>query len=75
MLDAPCGDVNWQSSISEIAKGNTKYLGVDIVPELIEQNQQKFAQQEHMDFAVMDLASDGLDELDPFGKCLLTLAN
>ena len=69
MLDAPCGDVNWQSSISEIANGNTKYLGVDIVPDLIERNKEKFAKEEHMDFTVMDLASDRLDELDPFGEC------
>ena len=57
------------SSISEIANGNTKYLGVDIVPDLIERNKEKFAKEEHMDFTVMDLASDRLDELDPFGKC------
>jgi hypothetical protein len=61
MLDAPCGDVNWQSSIGELAKGQIQYVGVDIVPDLIERNKAKFAGKDHMAFEVMDLAGDDLD--------------
>jgi hypothetical protein len=71
MLDAPCGDVNWQSSIGELAKGSIQYLGVDIVPDLIEQNKAKFEQEAHMDFEVMDLAGDELDR--PFGAVGFTV--
>lgn len=35
MLDLPCGDFNWMSHID---LGKTKYLGMDIVPELIRAN-------------------------------------
>jgi hypothetical protein len=35
LLDAPCGDFNW---IEEVADSLPEYVGVDVVPELIEAN-------------------------------------
>ncbi len=40
LLDAPCGDFNW---MKEFALDDTAYLGVDIVPELIERNQRCYS--------------------------------
>jgi hypothetical protein len=39
MVDAPCGDCNW---MSKIAPALDTYVGVDIVPELIEANRRKY---------------------------------
>jgi hypothetical protein len=39
MLDLPCGDQNW---ISRVDLSEFNYIGVDIVPELISQNQDIF---------------------------------
>lgn len=39
LLDAPCGDFHW---MREVNLEGVNYLGVDIVPELIEQNLDRF---------------------------------
>lgn len=39
ILDAPCGDFNWMSQVS---LSGISYIGVDIVPEVVAQNQQKY---------------------------------
>src|SRR5258708_6481671 len=39
LLDAACGDFNW---MRHLELGSVQYIGVDIVPELIAQNQEKF---------------------------------
>src|SRR5690348_12469744 len=39
LLDAPCGDYNW---MREVELEVERYIGVDIVPELIEQNQRQY---------------------------------
>lgn len=40
ILDAPCGDCNWIKSI--ILEFSIKYIGVDIVPNIINTNKKKF---------------------------------
>jgi hypothetical protein len=40
LLDAPCGDFNWMQHVN-FPKG-TKYIGIDIVPEMMVTLQQKF---------------------------------
>ena len=40
-LDIPCGDFNW---IKNIINKNIKYIGGDIVKELIDRNNKKFSQ-------------------------------
>ena len=39
-LDIPCGDFNW---IKNIINRNIKYIGGDIVKQLIDQNNKKFS--------------------------------
>lgn len=59
-LDAPCGDWFW---MRETPLGVSKYIGVDIVKELIEENQRKFGDATH-EFISRDLATDDLPYAD-----------
>ncbi len=57
MLDAPCGDFYWMSHVSlEI----DQYIGADIVPAIIKDNQRRFAQGNRR-FIVLDV----IDEVPP----------
>ncbi|GBU25052.1 hypothetical protein R83H12_01691 [Fibrobacteria bacterium R8-3-H12] len=58
-LDAPCGDYNW---MKEINKNNIKYLGIDIVEELIENN--KKYEDKNVSFKMLDIITDELPEVD-----------
>jgi hypothetical protein len=58
LVDAPCGDCNW---MSRIAPGLEHYLGVDIGPQLIEDNQRRYP---HLQFRVADLTHDPLPKAD-----------
>src|SRR5690625_343224 len=40
MLDLPCGDFGWMQHLDF---GDTSYIGADIVPELIADNEEKYA--------------------------------
>lgn len=51
VLDAACGDYNWWK---EMELPGVKYLGVDIVPELIEKNQKKYGDENH-EFMFLDI--------------------
>lgn len=61
MLDLPCGDFSWMKHLdlpSEIC-----YIGADIVPELIADNKQKYANAQRR-FSILDITSDPLPEVD-----------
>ena len=58
MVDAPCGDCNWMSSI---APSLDRYIGMDIVPPLIEANRQRFPR---LEFRCADLTRDPLPAVD-----------
>ncbi|HLP88328.1 MAG TPA: class I SAM-dependent methyltransferase [Nostocaceae cyanobacterium] len=60
ILDAPCGDFNW---MKEVDLSGIHYTGVDIVSEIIEQNQQKYAQ-DHINFFTKDITKDPLPQAD-----------
>lgn len=60
ILDAPCGDHNW---FSHVERFDIKYLGVDIVPELVEQNRQKYGNP-NTDFVLLDITRDPLPPAD-----------
>lgn len=60
MLDAPCGDFNW---LPGATAGLASYIGVDIVDELIETNQQKHGDGRHR-FLCRDLTRDPLPKAD-----------
>lgn len=46
MIDAPCGDMNW---MSVLLKQNIfgKYIGMDIVPEMIDRNTELYQSEKH----------------------------
>ena len=58
LVDAPCGDCSW---MSRIAGTLDRYVGVDIVPALIEGNRVKYAE---LTFECADLTSDVLPKAD-----------
>jgi len=60
MHDIPCGDFNWMSKLD---LDGIAYLGSDIVPELIEKNNQIYAS-ESIKFKMLDLTTDSLPEVD-----------
>jgi hypothetical protein len=53
IVDAPCGDYYWLSTL-DLSRHLTWYRGYDIVPQVIEQNNQRFAS-EKISFEVSDL--------------------
>jgi hypothetical protein len=57
LLDAPCGDFNW---MSQVDLSGIDYTGVDIVPDLIERNRQRFERK----FLVADISRDELPPAD-----------
>lgn len=60
LLDAGCGDFNWMKALDH---GLKTYIGVDVVPELINRNQQVFANAAR-DFLKLDITRDPLPKVD-----------
>lgn len=60
LLDAPCGDFNWAG---EVADAVPRYIGVDVVPELIERVRAAHAS-ERRTFICADLVRDPLPRAD-----------
>lgn len=60
MLDVPCGDFNWMKRV-DLDKIN--YHGGDIVDELIEKNNRKYANK-NVKFSVIDIVNDDLPKVD-----------
>lgn len=58
ILDIPCGDFNWMKTIDF---SGIKYIGADIVEDLIEDNKRKFPD---VDFRVADITKDTLPKVD-----------
>jgi 2-polyprenyl-3-methyl-5-hydroxy-6-metoxy-1,4-benzoquinol methylase len=56
MLDLPCGDFNWMQHVALPIK---KYIGADIVEELIQTNQARYASAQRQ-FRILDLTRDEL---------------
>ena len=61
LLDAPCGDFNW---MRETKLDLDNYIGADIVPDLIEENREKFGAL-NRSFVVLDLTTDVLPAAHP----------
>lgn len=59
MLDIPCGDWHWMKDIDL----PVDYTGADIVPELVERNQQLYGNESHR-FRALDLIKDDLPKVD-----------
>ena len=60
LLDAACGDFNW---MKEAKLDLEKYIGVDIVPELIAQDQEKYGDGTR-EFMNLDITKDDLPQVD-----------
>ncbi len=63
VCDLGCGDFHVGK---ELVKYTEKYVAVDIVPELIEHNKEKF-KEENLEFHCLDIAVDEI----PFGDCAI----
>lgn len=59
MLDIPCGDWHWMKDVAL----EVDYIGADIVPELIERNQQLYGNETRR-FLTLDLINDDLPRVD-----------
>jgi hypothetical protein len=73
MLDIPCGDFNWMSSVE---LGDIRYIGADIVPELVVETAQHHAGKS-CEFLCLNLISDSLPKADVIfcRDCLVHLPN
>lgn len=60
LLDLPCGDFSWMSKIDLPIE---KYIGGDIVAQLIEKNQANYGNSQR-EFKVIDITKDDLPEAD-----------
>lgn len=59
LLDLPCGDFGWLQH----ADLGVDYIGADIVPDLVERNQQRYGN-ERRSFRTLDLTRDPLPQAD-----------
>lgn len=73
MLDAPCGDLAW---MSELDLPLQRYIGVDLVPELIDDLKKKY-DGTRREFMVKDIRTDPLPAVDLIfcRDCLIHLSN
>lgn len=61
ILDLPCGDFSWMKHLD--LPPETSYTGADIVPELIAENEKKYANARRR-FITLDITSDPLPHVD-----------
>ncbi len=73
LIDAGCGDFNWMSTL---ALPDVAYIGIDVVPEIIRGNQQRYASAERA-FLLADITRDPLPRADVVlcRHCLIHLPN
>jgi SAM-dependent methyltransferase len=73
LLDIPCGDLYW---IKDLDLGVDRYIGADIVKELVERNEEKFGSTTRV-FVHLDLRKDELPRVDVVlcRDCLIHLSN
>lgn len=60
ILDIPCGDFNWMVNVS---MNNIKYIGADIVDELIQLNKERFSNQ-NFEFRKLNVIESDLPTVD-----------
>lgn len=60
VLDIPCGDFNW---MKEVDLKGIKYIGADIVEEIIDNNKNKY-EKDNVSFQRLDLTEDILPQVD-----------
>jgi len=72
ILDVPCGDMAWMSRFLS-TRDDVDYVGIDIVPELIESHQKTYATQRYWKFRHYDIIRDGLTEQFDIIHCRMML--
>jgi SAM-dependent methyltransferase len=60
LLDIPCGDFNW---LSTVELGIENYIGADLVPALVEKTRAEFVRDDRI-FVVLDVTTDDLPKAD-----------
>jgi len=60
ILDIPCGDFNWMQTVNF---GSCKYIGADIVEELVSRNSQQYASNDRK-FIKLNIVNDELPKVD-----------
>jgi len=60
LLDAPCGDFNWAGPLADAVD---RYIGVDVVPELIEENRRRWSSPRR-EFVCRDIVRQRLPAAD-----------
>lgn len=60
ILDAPCGDFNW---LQRVNIGDCRYIGIDIVADLIERNVRRYSSLQHS-FLSGDITTLALPQVD-----------
>jgi len=72
-VDAPCGDFHW---MSKVELDIDKYIGIDIVPDMIRVNQQKY-NNDNRKFLTLDIINDDLPTADLImcRDCFIHLSN
>jgi hypothetical protein len=73
MVDAPCGDFNW---MSQVDLAGVRYLGVDIVSDLIESNRKRHGR-DGVEFRILDIVAEQIPRADLVlcRHCLIHLSN
>lgn len=61
MIDAPCGDYYWMKHVDLPLES---YLGLDLVPAIVEKNNQQFAKPPRIQFQVGDLIAGPIPKAD-----------
>ncbi|MFC4083740.1 class I SAM-dependent methyltransferase [Amycolatopsis samaneae] len=61
LLDLPCGDFGW---LSGVELGVERYIGGDIVAELVDRNTERYGNAGSREFRVLDLTADPLPRAD-----------
>ncbi len=61
LLDVPCGDWNWMSHVDLPVE---RYIGGDLVPAVVKQNQARFGGRPLVEFRVIYLCADALPAAD-----------
>ncbi len=74
VLDAGCGDFHWMRQV--VAESNVRYIGVDVVEELIASNNAKYST-DKIEFVSLDITQDDLPGVDLVicRECLFHLSN
>ncbi|RAO67043.1 uncharacterized protein BHQ10_003055 [Talaromyces amestolkiae] len=61
LLDVPCGDFHWMQHVD---LGAIKYIGGDIVEDIITENQRTFKSRKNVSFKTIDILKDELPKAD-----------